>query len=300
MNIEESFTKYKTEITINEGLSKHTIDSYCSDLIIYFDYLQSKDITDTKEISLQVIDDFISSLRETHKSSSIYRISASIRSYHHFLAFYYNESDPTVNLEVSKGPKKLPVFCTVEEINQLMNSFDDTDNEDLLHHSILELIYGCGLRISEVCSLTTNRIDLDVGSIRVLGKGDKERIVPIPKGTIPLEKKYRDVLRPIYLKKKTNLFFINRLGHKITSQSIELMLKSKCQELGFNKEITPHKLRHSYATHLLQNGADLRSIQEMLGHSDIQTTEIYTHVQNKQLFESYAKFHPGEKGEKLK
>lgn len=300
MNIEESFTKYKTEITINEGLSKHTIDSYCSDLIIYFDYLQSKDITDTKEISLQVIDDFISSLRETHKGSSIYRISASIRSYHHFLAFYYNESDPTVNLEVSKGPKKLPVFCTVEEINQLMNSFDDTDNEDLLHHSILELIYGCGLRISEVCSLTTNRIDLDVGSIRVLGKGDKERIVPIPKGTIPLEKKYRDVLRPIYLKKKTNLFFINRLGHKITSQSIELMLKSKCQELGFNKEITPHKLRHSYATHLLQNGADLRSIQEMLGHSDIQTTEIYTHVQNKQLFESYAKFHPGEKGEKLK
>ncbi len=300
MNIEESFTKYKTEITINEGLSKHTIDSYCSDLIIYFYYLQSKDITDTKEISLQVIDDFISSLRETHKSSSIYRISASIRSYHHFLAFYYNESDPTVNLEVSKGPKKLPVFCTVEEINQLMNSFDDTDNEDLLHHSILELIYGCGLRISEVCSLTTNRIDLDVGSIRVLGKGDKERIVPIPKGTIPLEKKYRDVLRPIYLKKKTNLFFINRLGHKITSQSIELMLKSKCQELGFNKEITPHKLRHSYATHLLQNGADLRSIQEMLGHSDIQTTEIYTHVQNKQLFESYAKFHPGEKGEKLK
>lgn len=300
MNIEDSFTKYKTEITINEGLSKHTIESYCSDLTIYFDYLKSNDITDTKDITLHVIDDFISSLKETHKGSSIYRISASIRSYHHFLAFYYNESDPTINLEVSKGPKKLPVFCTVEEVNQLMSSFDDQDNEDLLHHSILELIYGCGLRISEVCSLTTNRIDLDVGSIRVLGKGDKERIVPIPKGTIPLEKKYRDVLRPIYLKKKTNLFFINRLGHKITSQSVELMLKSKCQELGFTKEITPHKLRHSYATHLLQNGADLRSIQEMLGHSDIQTTEIYTHVQNKQLFDSYAKFHPGEKGEKLK
>ncbi len=300
MNIEDSFTKYKTEITINEGLSKHTIESYCSDLSIYFDYLKSKDITDTKDITLHVIDDFISSLKETHKGSSIYRISASIRSYHHFLAFYYNESDPTINLEVSKGPKKLPVFCTVEEVNQLMSSFDDQDKEDLLHHSILELIYGCGLRISEVCSLTTNRIDLDVGSIRVLGKGDKERIVPIPKGTIPLEKKYRDVLRPMYLKKKTNLFFINRLGHKITSQSVELMLKSKCQELGFNKEITPHKLRHTYATHLLQNGADLRSIQEMLGHSDIQTTEIYTHVQNKQLFDSYAKFHPGEKGEKLK
>ncbi len=300
MNIEDSFTKYKTEITINEGLSKHTIESYCSDLSIYFDYLKSKDITDTKDITLHVIDDFISSLKETHKGSSIYRISASIRSYHHFLAFYYNESDPTINLEVSKGPKKLPVFCTVEEVNQLMSSFDDQDKEDLLHHSILELIYGCGLRISEVCSLTTNRIDLDVGSIRVLGKGDKERIVPIPKGTIPLEKKYRDLLRPIYLKKKTNLFFINRLGHKITSQSVELMLKSKCQELGFTKEITPHKLRHSYATHLLQNGADLRSIQEMLGHSDIQTTEIYTHVQNKQLFDSYAKFHPGEKGEKLK
>ncbi len=300
MNIQDSFKQYKTEITINEGLSKHTIESYCSDLLIYFQYLESISIDDTKDITMHVIDDFIASLRQTHKSTSIYRISASIRSYHHFLSFYYDEEDPTINLEVSKGPKKLPVFCTVEEINLLMNSFNDDDNEDLLHHSILELIYSCGLRISEVCSLTTNRVDLDVGSLRVLGKGDKERIVPIPKGTIPLEKKYRDILRPIYLKQKTNLFFINRLGHKVTSQSVELMLKSKCKELGIQKEITPHKLRHSYATHLLQNGADLRSIQEMLGHSDIQTTEIYTHVQNKQLFESYAKFHPGEKGDKLK
>ena len=300
MKIEEAYQKYTTEVTVNEGLSKHTVKSYCSDLIIYFNYLESIHIKDTKDITSNILDNFFTSLKSTHKQTSIYRISASIRSFHHFIAFYYDEKDPTTNIEVSKGPKKLPVFCSVEEINTLMNSFDDSKNEDLLHHAILELIYSCGLRISEATTLTVNRIDLDIGSLRVLGKGNKERIVPIPKGSIPLLKKYRDLVRPLYIKKKTNLFFINHLGHKITSQSIELVLKSKCLELGLNTEITPHKLRHSFATHLLKNGADLRSIQELLGHSDIQTTEIYTHVQNKQLFDSYMKFHPGEKGEKLK
>jgi integrase/recombinase XerD len=300
MKFEEAYNKYKTEITVNEGLSNKTIESYCSDLDIYFNYLKEINIDDTTKITLQDIDTFLHNLKDTHASSSIYRISASIRSFHHFLSFYYNEKDPTINLQVSKGPKKLPVFCTTNEINKLMNSFDDKNNEDLLHHAILELIYSCGLRISEATNITMNRIDLDTGSLRVLGKGDKERVVPIPKGSISLLKKYRDILRPVYMKKKTNLFFINRFGRKITSQSVELMLKSKCNELGLDSRITPHKLRHSYATHLLQNGADLRSIQEMLGHSDIQTTEIYTHVQNKQLFDSYAKYHPGRKGEKLK
>ena len=208
------------------------------------------------------------------------------------MTMMHDEADPSLNLQVHKGPKTLPVYCTVDEIKLLMQSFDDTNIQDNLNHTLLETIYSCGLRVSEVCNLTINRVDLDTGKIRVLGKGDKERIVPIPKGSIPLLKQYVSITRMNLVQKKTNMFFLNRFGRKITSKYVELLLQRKCVELGFKKHITPHKLRHSYATHMLQGGADLRSIQEILGHSNIQTTEIYTHVQNKQLFDAYSKFNP--------
>lgn len=302
MNIKDALQDYITEITYNEGLREKSIESYTRDLTFYITYLAEHHITDTRSITIHVLDNYVSHLKnEMHYSTnSISRASAAIRSFHHYLSFYHNENDPSLNLQVHHSDKKLPVFCTVEEISLLMNSFDDKQAEDLFHHAILELIYCCGLRVSEAVSLTINRVDLDAHTVRVLGKGNKERIIPIPAGSIPLLKQYRDILRPVYLKKKSILFFINRFGRPVTVRSVELMLKEKCNEVGIKKEITPHKLRHSYATHLLQNGADLRSIQEMLGHSDIQTTEIYTHVQNKQVFTSYEKFHPGEKSGKLK
>ena len=135
--------------------------------------------------------------------------------------------------------------------------------------------------------------------VRVLGKGNKERLVPIARGSIPILIRYRDTVRPTWVKGRTQLFFINRFGRKVTPRSVELLMEKKRNELGIRKKLTPHKMRHSYATHMLQGGADLRSIQEMLGHSDIQTTEIYTHVQNRQLFDSYEKYHPGELDEDL-
>ena len=240
-----------------------------------------------------MVEDFIVEQQKAKASASVVRMASSIRSFHRDLAFMHDEKDPSLNLEVHKDTKRLPVFCTVDEINRLMSSFDDEDPKQYLDHAILEMIYACGLRVSEVTTLTLNRVDLDTGKCRVLGKGDKERIVPIPDGSVAFLKGYRDIVRPVYLKGRSNLFFLNRFGRRITSKYVENLLVQKCNELNFKKHITPHKLRHSYATHMLQGGADLRTIQEILGHSNIATTEIYTHVQNRQLFDSYEMYHPG-------
>ena len=293
MKLDDALKEYLMHIRINEGKSTRTAISYEEDLKQYIAWLKEEGIDDTAKITSDMVEDFIVEQQRDKASSSVVRMASSIRSFHRDLAFMHDEKDPSLNLQVHKDVMRLPVFCTVDEINRLMSSFDDSDPKQYLDHAILEMIYACGLRVSEVTSLTLNRVDLDAAKCRVLGKGDKERIVPIPHGSIDFLKGYRDVIRPIYLKNKTNLFFINRFGRKITSKYVENLLSGKCNELNFTKHITPHKLRHSYATHMLQGGADLRSIQEILGHSNISTTEIYTHVQNKQLFDSYEKYHPG-------
>lgn len=300
MNIDQALQNYFVQQAVNEGKSRNTVSAYSRDLKQYTSFLKAAGIKDTQEIIYAYIDDFMTHQRRIKSSASLARMAASIRSFHQFLSFMYNENDPSLNLEVRHAEHRLPVYCSKEEISCLMASFDDSQPEQLMHHALLELIYACGLRVSEAVSLTLNRVDLSSGKLRVLGKGNKERIVPIPTASIPLLQKYLSAVRPLFLKRKSSLFFLNRLGRRVTTQSVEQLLQKKCAELNFDKHITPHKLRHSYATHMLQGGADLRSIQEMLGHSDIQTTEIYTHVQNRQMFEAYEKFHPGETDESLK
>lgn len=299
MKLEKALAGYLIQLEVNEGKSRNTVAAYQSDLQQYAAFLEDAGIEDTEDIVYAYIEDFIASQQKRKSSASLSRMSAAIRSFHQFLAFLYDETDPSLNLQVRNAEHRLPVFCSVAEIQRLMNSFDDHQPAELMQHALLELIYACGLRISEAVSLDLNRVDLSSGKVRVLGKGGKERIVPIPSASVPLLKSYLSGVRPMFLKKKSNLFFLNRFGRKVTPQSVEILLQRKCAELGFKKHITPHKLRHSYATHMLQGGADLRSIQEMLGHSDIQTTEIYTHVQNRQMFDAYAKFHPGETDQKL-
>ncbi len=299
MKLEDALQHYLVHIRVNEGKSEKTIQSYSEDLKQYLQWLETKDISNIEEIHLQDIQNFIVEQNTIKSSASVVRMCASIRSFHQDLSFMYDLNDPSKNIEVHKDTKRLPVFCTVEEIARLMNSFDDSDPKQYLDHTILELIYDCGLRVSEAVSLTLNRVDLDTKKLRVLGKGDKERIVPIPSASIIFLKYYRDVIRSNFLKNKTPLFFINQYGRKVTTKYIEELLQKKCIECHFEKHITPHKLRHSYATHMLQGGADLRSIQEILGHSNISTTEIYTHVTNKQLFEAYDASHAEVFQEKL-
>ena len=293
MKIDKALDSYLADLTINQGKSPRTIAGYRNDLSQYVSFLKEQGIKDTKEIGHELTEGFIIEESEQKKSTSVGRMAASIRSFHRYLNFLHGEKDPSRNLEIHRGAKTLPVYATVSEISQLMDSFDDSDSVQMMQHALLEMIYACGMRVSEACTLSVNRVDMNAGFVRILGKGNKERIVPIPEGSKEILSRYFHTVRPVFMKRKTNLFFINRFGRKITRESVEELLRDKCIALGFPEHITPHKLRHSYATHLLQGGADLRSIQEMLGHADIRTTEIYTHVANQQLFESYARCHPG-------
>ncbi len=299
MKIERALERYRVELTMNEGKSPRTVSSYLQDLEAYLNYLKANGITDTEDITPALVESFITEQSEQKEPSSVARMASSIRSFHHYLSFLFDTPDPSGNLEVHRGPGKLPVYGTVDEIRTLLGSFNDSDPRQCLYHAILEIIYSCGLRVSEAVALTLNRVDLETGFVRVEGKGNKERIVPIPYGSIPILKHYRDVVRPLFEKKKSNLFFVNRLGKKVTTQSVEEVMRKKKAELGLKKKLTPHKLRHSYATHMLEGGADLRSIQEMLGHSSISTTQIYTHTGNDALRKSYDEHHPGELNEDL-
>ena len=292
MKTDQALKEYLVHIQVNESKSPRTVSSYINDLNQYIAWLKTQKIYDTEKIRPKHVQAFIIEQKQTKSSASLARMAASVRSFHRDLSFMYQTDNPALNLRVSRNDTRLPVYCTKDEISRLMNSFDDSKPEELMQHALLEMIYSCGLRVSEVTSLTIARVDLDSGRVRVLGKGDKERIVPIAHGSIPLLKQYRDTVRLVFMKKKTQLFFINRFGRKIYSEYVEKLIRNSCIKAGISKHLTPHKLRHSYATHLLEGDADLRVIQELLGHSDISTTEVYTHVEMQRLRDLYNKSNP--------
>lgn len=275
----------------SEGKADNTLKSYQRDLKIYLKYLDDLNIENIEDVDDKDIREFIVYLDDEYANSSVNRIKVSIRNFHRFLNFKCEIKDPTVSVKVSKGEKRLPVYCTIEEIEKLMNSFKDTP-EDILNHTILETIYGLGLRVSECTNLKISQVNLKDGFVNVLGKGGKERIIPIPSSTKNMMDLYFSNIRPLWLNNGNNSFFINKYSKSIYPVYVERLLHNKCVELNFKKHITPHKLRHSYATHLLEGGADLRSIQELLGHSDISTTEIYTHIDTKRLKKSYLDYFP--------
>ena len=300
MTIDEALEEYLMHLSLNQGKSENTVYSYHKDLNLYVSWLKQKGIETMEEITADHVQDFLVQQRKTKQPATIARYASSIRGFHADMNFMHGFDDPCINIEVNTVRKNLPDICSVEEIQALMNSFDDQDPSQYADHALLETIYACGLRVSEVTSLTLNHVDLNTCTIRVKGKGDKERIVPLPSGMTGFLKYYRDVIRPCLIKEKTNLFFLNGHGRKMTTAHVDLLLQKKCTELGFQKHITAHRLRHSYATHMLQAGADLRTIQEILGHADISTTEIYTHVLDRQKFDAYHENHPGQMMRKLK
>ena len=296
MEIDKAIKEYLINIEISEGKSQNTIENYRIDLRKYSEFLSIDGIDDTDSITLENINSFVQNISKDKKSSSLSRIVSTVKSFHKYLSFRFDVENPSLNISVKNKEKRLPIYATIEEINMIMNSFGNDEN-DILNHAILELIYCCGLRVSESCNLLVNQIDLKNKYVRVLGKGSKERIIPIPEDSLGILNEYFNIIRPIFVKKKINNFFINKYGRKISSEYVENMLKLTCEKLNITKKLTPHKLRHSFATHLLERNADLRSIQELLGHSDIKTTEIYTHVNKRRLIESYNDFFMELKGE---
>lgn len=284
-------------LVVEKGLAKNTIQSYRRDLTSYMDFLQKNlNVTDMKAITRSHIMQFLSSLKNEGKSSrTIARHIASIRSFHHFLLIEkVTDDDPTVHIETPNAEMKLPKVLNLDEVEKLLNAPDTSKPLGIRDKAMLELMYATGMRVSELISLTLNDVHLSLGFVRCIGKGNKERIIPIGQIAIHALDLYLNEARPKLAnsKNKTDQLFLNHRGRPLSRQGFWKLLKQTATKAGITKELTPHTLRHSFATHLLENGADLRSVQEMLGHADISTTQIYTHVTKTRLKDVYSQFHP--------
>ncbi len=278
-------------IEIVQNKSSNTVLAYQSDLQIYCSYLEQHGYKNMEQIDLLTVEHFLMEFMDTHVPSSGNRMLAAIRSFHEYTSMNHPAiKDPISVIHGFQKSKKLPIYCTQKEIEKLFSSFDLKDEKQFYQKVILEILYSCGLRVSELCSLELHQIHFSEKILRILGKGDKERIVPIAQPCIEDMLRYRDTIREKWLKKRTNLFLINQQGRPCTRQYVHNLIKQKADECGLNHKISAHSLRHSFATHLLEGNADLRIVQELLGHSDIQTTQIYTHIQNQRLTKAYDEY----------
>ncbi|AKC76167.1 site-specific tyrosine recombinase XerD [Staphylococcus sp. EG-SA-6] len=293
--METIIEEYLKFIQIEKGLSENTIGAYRRDLKKYQLYMQEQKIAHIDFIDRQTIQECLGSLIDQGASAkSIARFISTIRSFHQFaLREKYAAKDPTVLIETPKYEKKLPDVLDVEEVIQLLETPDLTKNNGYRDRTILELLYATGMRVTELIQIEIDDVNLIMGFVKVFGKGNKERIIPLGDTVIEYLDTYINNVRSQLLKKTvTNVLFLNLHGRPLTRQGIWKLIKQYGLRANINKTLTPHTLRHSFATHLLENGADLRAVQEMLGHSDISTTQLYTHVSKTQIRQMYNQFHP--------
>ncbi len=286
----QDFIQY---MIIEKGLSKNTVQSYERDLRSYTDYLMKVEmISKICDVQRLHVLQFFQHLKQQGKSAkTIARHTSSIRSFHHYLMRNrLCDQDPTEHLNTPKAEKTLPKVLSIDEVEALLESPDMTKKQGLRDKAMLEVLYGTGMRVSELINLNTDDINLEMGFIKCRGKGNKERIIPIGQTASNVISQY---LRKISGRKPgEQALFLNHHGRRLSRQGFWKILRALTDKARIEKELTPHTLRHSFATHLLENGADLRAVQEMLGHADISTTQIYTHVSTKRIREVYSKFHP--------
>ncbi len=300
MKIEDAITDFIHYCLFEKGLTDQTIKSYQNDLDIYQGFLQENGVEQVCDITSQNIKDFLKSRVSCESSSTVAHNLTVIKNFHKYL-IKENIVRDDVSLFISrpKLQKRLPRSLSVEEVDRLLDITLVTPF-DYRNKAMLELMYGAGLRVSELVSLTLNQVDLENGLIRIMGKGRKEREIPIGEYGIYYLTQYLDCRSQlIKYHRQEEALFLNNHGKQITRQGFFKILKKLLLEKGLNPDVSPHTLRHSFATHLLSRGADLRSIQEMLGHSDISTTKIYTQVSDEKVANDYKKYHPREhKGDK--
>ncbi len=301
--MKELATEYRYYLRSERAMQKNTISSYVSDVETYLTYLEEVLLIDDVElITENDITKFMLSLKKKkYTASSISRYLSSIKSFHKFL-FKDGLTRKNVASQITspKLDKKLPTVLTVEEVTRLLDSIKGDKPLDLRNEAMFELIYACGFRVSELVGLKINNLHLTSKMIQVLGKGAKERLVPVNDYAIKILRKYLLEARPLLLKngKDSGFVFLNNLGDGISRVGFFKLLKDLVKKAGITKDVSPHTLRHSYATHLLENGVDLRYIQELLGHEDISTTQIYTHLSLGKIKETYKTAHPREREEK--
>jgi integrase/recombinase XerD len=294
----EAYKKgFRAWLQLEKSLSEHSVDAYLSDLDKLIQFLQTTGDKPTPAgITLKHLQAFTAWINELGMTaSSQARIISGIRSFYKYCSIEnIVDSDPTVLLEAPKLTRRLPDTLSVEEIEKLIGSIDLSTPEGVRNKAILETMYSCGLRVTELVKLKISNLYTELGFVRVTGKGDKERLIPIGESALKHIGIYRKTIRthiPI-VPGQEDILFLNRRGSGLSRVMIFLLVKEMVKKAGINKTISPHTLRHSFATHLVEGGADLRAVQEMLGHESITTTEIYTHLDRDFLRATLHQFHP--------
>ncbi|MFD0897589.1 site-specific tyrosine recombinase XerD [Loigolactobacillus binensis] len=286
---------FKRYLLVEKGLAQNTVSSYTRDLTKFSSYLQQQKLTDFDQDRFVILN-FLATLKQQKMANnSVIRMVSSLRKFYRYLVETEQLTiDPMQQVDSPKKQQHLPQVLSQAEITRLLAVPDTTNAIGIRDRAILEVLYATGLRVSELTHLKMAELHLSLGLIQTLGKGDKERLIPIGDVAIDWIQRYLETSRPSFLKpgQTEPILFVNHYGRPFTRQGIWKNLKKMVQVAGINKDITPHTLRHSFATHLLENGADLRVVQELLGHADISTTQIYTHVSQKHLREVYNRYHP--------
>jgi len=277
---------------LTTGASKNTLSAYRSDLKIFSQWLNE---TSLIEVNKKLIQDYFLYRQSTKISSSTQsRVLTCLHSFYQFLLDNnLINTDPTEQLSYPKLEKKLPVFLNIQEVEKLLEAPNSSSLFGQRDRAMLELLYSCGLRVSELINLSYHNINIKEEFIRIHGKGNKERILPMGEIAIDYLTTYESNSRPILLKNgQSDSYFLSNRGNAMSRQNFFYIIKAYATQAGMEKPLSPHSLRHAFATHLVQKGADLRSVQLMLGHSDISSTQLYTHIQNAQLKAQHEKHHP--------
>ncbi len=288
--------KYFDYLLVERGMAQNTLESYGRDLRRYIFFIEEeKKINDITKVTPEVIVEYLTRIRNQGlAANSMNRSLAALRGfYKYLLREKILTENPLANIELAKVWMKLPETISKEEMKIILAQPGNQSNADIRNAAMLELLYATGIRVSELINLTMNSINWQVGFLIVMGKGSKERIVPIGKIAYDCTRRYVDEIRPRLMQKKsTDVLFLNRFGKKFTRQGFWKIVAGYAKKAGLQKKVYPHTFRHSFASHLLEGGADLRTVQVMLGHSDISTTQIYTHITRERLKEVHSKYHP--------
>jgi integrase/recombinase XerD len=292
--MEAQIRTFLNSLRVDKGLSTNTIQAYRRDVGKFAEF-SAKRSQDLKDIQRGDIVDFLASLyKRGLDSRSVARHLVTIRNFFRFaLMEGYIVDDPAATIESPKFRQALPEFLSLEEVNQLLRQPDRNSIVGLRDQAMIELLYSCGLRVSELCTLRVADVEMQAGCLRCIGKGNKERLVPVGRQALKVVAEYLNKSRPELLREASSPYlFLNQRGRRLDRIGFWKVLGEYGRRAGLRKVLTPHMLRHSFATHLLDRGADLRSVQIMLGHSDISTTQIYTHVVEERLKQVYKSHHP--------
>lgn len=296
MTWKDALRDYQYFLKIERGLSENSIKAYGQDIEKLVNFLSDHELKDSPEnISSETVERFVYSSSKTVAARSQARIISGLRNFFDFLIFEdYRTENPTALIEAPKIGRKLPDTLSEKEINQIIAQIDLSKPEGERNRAMIETLYSCGLRVTEMIQLKISDLFFEEGFIRVIGKGNKQRFVPINGYMIQLIETYKNLIRSkIKIQKGfEDTLFLNRRGKQLSRNMVFMILKDLTEKAGIHKTVSPHTLRHSFATHLLENGADLRAIQQMLGHESITTTEIYMHLDKSHLKDVVEKFHP--------